>query len=78
MWYNNNTKLMVVVLLIVVESDCVDCGLPCIYESCKYYKVIQYYCDKCGEETDDLYYWDSYELCIKCILKQLERVEYDG
>ena len=69
---------MAVILLIVVESDCVDCGLPCIYEACKYYKVIRYYCDRCGEETDDLYYWDGYELCIECILKQLERVEYDG
>ena len=69
---------MAVVLLIVVESGCISCGLPCLYEACKYYKEIHYYCDECGEEVEDLYYWNGYELCLECILKQLERVEYDG
>lgn len=66
-----------VMKLIVVENECCDCGLHCIYSACPYYAVTRYYCDECGQE-DDLYYWNGYELCITCILKQLERVEYDG
>lgn len=70
---------MAVVLLITVESECVGCpdDMGCIYELCPYYEVVRYYCDECGQE-DDLYYWNGCELCTTCILKQLERVEYDG
>jgi hypothetical protein len=65
-----------VVGLIVIANECVDCGLPCIYEACPYYEVVRYYCDECGEESE-LYYWDGEQLCVDCILKQLERVEYN-
>ena len=70
---------MAVVLLITVESECVGCpdNMGCIYELCPYYKVVRHYCDECGQE-DDLYYWNGCELCTTCILKQLERVEYNG
>ena len=62
--------------MIVKESDCVNCELPCIYQACPYYEVIRYYCDCCGEE-DDLYYWGASQLCVDCILQQLEKVEYE-
>ena len=62
--------------MIAIENDCVDCGLPCIYEACKYYRVVHYYCDKCNEE-DILYNFDNEQLCFNCILERLERVEYD-
>lgn len=61
--------------MIVVESECVDCDLPCIYEACPYYRVARYYCDKCHDEVDDLYAWGNEELCADCVLKQLEKVE---
>lgn len=62
--------------MISVESDCVDCGLPCIYEACPHYKAIRYICDCCDNEVDDLFLFDDQELCIDCITHKLERVEY--
>ena len=62
--------------MITVENECVDCGLPCIYESCKYYRVVRYICDCCNDEVDALYYFDDQEMCIDCIEQSLERVEY--
>lgn len=63
--------------MIKVESDCCDCGLPCLYESCPHYKVTRYYCDGCGEEQDVLYWWDEEQLCLDCIEALLERVDID-
>lgn len=56
-----------------VENDCVDCGLPCLGDSCRYRHVAHYYCDECREETQ-LYNFDGEELCINCIEKKLEKV----
>lgn len=55
-------------------NECVDCGLPCLGDSCPYRNVTRLYCDECGDETD-LYYYDGQELCIDCIEKNLEKVE---
>lgn len=63
--------------MIEFENECVDCGLPCIYESCKYYKVARFYCDECGNEGE-LYWFDGEQLCLDCIAQRLERVELDG
>ena len=60
--------------MIVVENECVDCGLPCIRESCKYYNVKRYYCDSCGDE-DVLYELYGDELCIHCVAQRLSIVE---
>ena len=64
--------------MVSVENECVDCGLPCIHESCTYYKVVRYYCDCCNDEVESLYYFDGQELCLDCIEHRLERVEYCG
>lgn len=57
------------------ESCCVNCGLPCTYESCKYYKVLYFKCDCCGEENVKLYNYDDDEICEDCLLKKFEVVE---
>lgn len=64
--------------MVKIESDCVECGLPCLYESCPYYQVVVYECDCCGDEVDKLYSFDGQELCINCIEQRLERIEYHG
>ena len=64
--------------MIRIESDCCDCGLPCLHESCPHYKVVIYECDDCGYPVDALYRYDGLELCIECIEKRLEKVEYDS
>lgn len=61
-------------MLKCTENECVDCGLPCLYESCPYFKVTRYYCDFCDDEAP-LYYFDGYELCLDCIEKRLDKVE---
>lgn len=62
--------------MIVVESACCDCGLPCLYEACKYYKVARFFCDDCDSE-ENLWYFEGQQLCADCILKRLEEVSYD-
>ncbi len=57
-----------------IESDCVRCGMPCLYEGCPNFKVTRYYCDKCDEEAQ-LYHFEGNELCIDCIEDRLEKVE---
>lgn len=70
---------MAVVFLIVIESGCVGCPteMGCLYEACPYYKITRFYCDKCHEETEDLYKWNNEEWCADCIINDLERVEYN-
>lgn len=55
-------------------NECVGCQLPCIYESCPYYKVEHFKCDFCGEEEIVLYRYDGYEICDNCLLKQFDIV----
>lgn len=54
----------------ITESECVDCGKPCVGISCQFYKVERLYCDDCGEE-EDLFSFDNQELCLECIKKRL-------
>lgn len=61
--------------MVRIESGCVDCGLPCIGNACRYYEEKHYYCDGCKEEFDTLYQFDGEELCGDCVLKRLEVVE---
>ena len=56
------------------ESECVDCGLPCIGEACPNFRVTRYHCDKCDEEAE-LYEYEGQELCAECLLKKFEKVE---
>ena len=63
-------------LMRVIENECVSCGYPCAYEACRFYRVIRYYCDECGEE-EDLYWFAAKQLCIECIRERLERVQDD-
>ena len=60
--------------MIVVENECVDCGLPCIGSSCKYFSVSRYYCDQCKDENV-LYEFDGQQLCMECLLKNFDIVE---
>jgi hypothetical protein len=57
-----------------VTDECVDCGLPCLGNSCPYRNVTRFYCDDCGEETM-LYEFEDKELCKDCIFKRLDLKE---
>lgn len=60
--------------MIVVENECVDCGLPCIGSTCPYLNVTRYYCDECTEEGV-LYEFEGQQLCIDCVAKRLDIVK---
>lgn len=62
-------------MAIEYESNCVDCGLPCMENACIYYAEKHFYCDECKEEVGTLYRFEGDELCEKCVLKRLEKVE---
>ena len=60
-----------------VENECVGCtdlGLPCQGSSCPNRHVLRYYCDKCGDETEELYEFEGQELCEDCLLKEVPKV----
>lgn len=59
--------------MIQYENECVDCGLPCLGDSCPYRNVPHYYCDDCGDE-EELYWYDDEQLCASCILKRHKKV----
>ena len=55
--------------MIKIENHCVSCGLPCLGSTCPYRNVEVRYCDKCKEETEDLYEVDGDDLCEDCLKK---------
>ncbi len=61
--------------MIRYENQCVDCGFPCRYGACRYYKVRVLECDNCHDEVDRLYQFDGMELHESCVLERLEVVE---
>lgn len=61
----------------IYENECCDCAVPaypCMGNSCSLRNVPHHLCDKCGEE-EKLYHYDGQELCVECIISQLELVE---
>lgn len=66
--------------MIRYESQCVNCDLPCLRESCPNYRVENRYCDKCKEEADyildgDDYCEDCAEECLVNFFKELSLKE---
>lgn len=61
--------------MIKIENDCVDCGFPCQFNACPYYRVKHYYCDECGNEEDTLYQCDDRQLCENCLIQEFPVVE---
>lgn len=52
-------------------SECVDCGLPCLGASCRYYRVAVDVCDKCGAENAE-YCVDGEDMCKECAKDELK------
>ena len=66
--------------MIKVISECVACGLPCLYEGCPYYRVPILICDDCETEgVGYLYELDGEWLCEDCVKSKLpSRVDEEG
>lgn len=52
--------------MLKIENECVGCAIPCI--DCGRKRVPVYYCDRCGDQIDDIYESDGEELCESCLL----------
>lgn len=52
------------------EDRCVCCAVPaypCIGALCPNKNVSVFYCDKCGEEMDDVFLVEGDQLCEDCL-----------
>lgn len=59
-----------------IVNMCCDCavpGYPCRGSACPLTQVEVHYCDKCGEELDDIYEVDDLELCEECLKDMLRK-----
>lgn len=59
-----------------IENHCCDCatpGYPCRGSACPLTRVEVHYCDKCGDELDDVYDIDGEELCEECLKDKFRR-----
>ena len=58
------------------ENRCCDCavpGYPCRGSACPLVDIEVYYCDKCGDELDEIYDVDGEELCEYCLKEMFRR-----
>ena len=55
--------------MITFENECVGCPpeIGCLGNACPNLNVPHYYCDKCGDEVDELWTIDGYEVCEDCL-----------
>ena len=63
--------------MIQIENHCIGCAVdsyPCMGSSCPRRNVEVHYCDKCGEELEEILLVDGEELCEEC-LKDMFRKE---
>lgn len=62
--------------MVKYENRCCDCATPaypCRGSSCPLRSVPVHYCDKCGDELDEVYEVDGEELCEDCLKEKFLR-----
>lgn len=62
--------------MVKIENHCCDCaspGYPCRGSLCPLTHVEVYYCDKCGDEIDEIYDVEGEELCEYCLRDMFRR-----
>lgn len=63
-----------------IINECVDCGLPCLGDSCPKMNVVQFRCDDCGDlaDPDELYMFEDEMLCAECLLNRFRTAKQEG
>jgi hypothetical protein len=59
-----------------IENHCCDCaapGYPCLGSICPNRNVEVHYCDKCGEELEEIYEVEGEELCEDCLKERFRK-----
>ena len=62
--------------MVRLENHCCNCatpGYPCRGSLCPLVNVEVHYCDKCGDELDDIYEVEDEELCEYCLKEMFKR-----
>ena len=60
--------------MLVHREECVDCGLSCIGDICRYKNVLVYYCDKCPTYKRADYMIDNDHFCEDCAKKYIQEL----
>lgn len=66
--------------MVKYENECCGCATesyPCMGSACPNRNVPHFYCDKCGEDVEELYKVDGKELCEHCLLEKFEKVKLE-
>lgn len=65
--------------MIKYENECVGCPkeMGCLGNICPYKNIKRLYCDKCGEDCEELYNVDGEELCEECLLDCFAKITID-
>ena len=66
--------------MVKYENECCDCAVPaypCMGDTCPNRNVKHLYCDKCGEDCEELYVFDGEELCEECLLDSFKKITLD-
>lgn len=63
-------------MIVRYENTCVGCPQGCIHCGRDGYYPI-HACDRCEAEFINLYKWDDGELCLGCIIEDLDLEEID-
>lgn len=58
--------------MVVYANECVDCGLPCLGESCPNRNVVRTFCDECGAQADTTEIYGK-DLCDECAARFLDK-----
>ena len=61
--------------MIKYENECVGCPQGCVH--CGRDKTQHLYCDRCCEDSEELYVFDGEELCEECLLDMFDKKTID-
>lgn len=64
--------------MVETRNECCGCATstyPCMGNSCPLRNMKVYICDDCKNEVDELYEFETEELCIDCIKTRLKIIE---
>lgn len=56
-------------------DECCNCATPSYPCNGRHKKIRVPYCDDCGEDEETIYKYNGEDLCLRCIVQRLERVE---
>ena len=62
--------------MVKIINECCNCatpGYPCRGDACPLTRVEVHYCDKCGDELDEIYDVDGEEFCEYCLKDMFRR-----